>query len=453
MLAALLLALEPSASALLIAGIAVFVIGPLLVRAAQGRFDIFEPLVPFALAWGGMFVIRPISMIENNEFSYLYSPALDLTRTFDKMLLFAFLGGLAFVVGYGLPQGRRLASRLPGPPEGFRTSTLTLAALGAAGLGLLSFAIYVLQSGVALDVIFGGRSLALFQVLEDSNKYFTLGPVLLVGATVVTFALGIGRKIPALVVVSLGLAAVSWVIWNTVGSRLVLFPMFAAMGIFYYLSQTRRPHLAIVAVAVLFAVFASTVVREQRSAETRRDQGLGGVATQVLANPASMVDPVLTGTDNAMAPGLAAALALVPSQIDYTYGGPFVTDLLTRPIPRAVWASKPRSPREELTQKLNPTDYQAGTANPEFSNLLVPYLSWGMFGALFLVLYGIGARAVYEWFLRHRLKLSAQLLYALTLPLFIVTFRDSLVDVIAFLALIVGPVWVLFLVGRVRIAN
>jgi hypothetical protein len=47
----------------LIIAIGVTLVAPLVSRSLQGRFDPFEPLVPFVLAYGVMFVARPISIL------------------------------------------------------------------------------------------------------------------------------------------------------------------------------------------------------------------------------------------------------------------------------------------------------------------------------------------------------------------------------------------------------
>ena len=41
------------------------------LRIAQRRFDPFEPTVLFALAWGVMFVVRPLAMIAQSNYSYV----------------------------------------------------------------------------------------------------------------------------------------------------------------------------------------------------------------------------------------------------------------------------------------------------------------------------------------------------------------------------------------------
>jgi hypothetical protein len=149
-----------------------------------------------------------------------------------------------------------------------------------------------------------------------------------------------------------------------------------------------------------------------------------------------------------MAQGLAAAMAISPSQDPHTYGLSLLKDTVVRPIPRQLWPGKPKSPREQLIAKMDPAGAENGTANPEFSNLLVFYLDFGMLGGLALIGYGIIARAVYEWFLLNRQSLPARLLFALSLPVMFQVARDSPVDAFAICAIMALPIWAAFWVGR-----
>ena len=437
-------------SVLLIAAIGLALLVPIAFRVASGRWDIFEPLNVFAIAWGMMFVVRPIAMIANGEWGYYFAPAVDLHATFDKMLLLALIGAICFGIGYHLPIAKRLAARAPKPPVGYEPSTVVTICLAATAFALFLFALFIIEGGglKAIELISSGRSDALQQLLKDSNKYFVFGPVLLVGTTLVTFALAIDLRDRALGVLA-GLSVVLvWVIWNSFGSRIVLFPVFAGMAICWYLQHNRRPKLITVAVAALATLFLSTVIAAERISTIRATQSKPQIALETLKDPGSMFDTVTIGPDNTMAPGLAAAMAIAPAQFPRTYGWSMLQDSLVRAVPRATWSGKPRPPRERLIAKMTPAGYQARTANPEFSNLLVPYLDWGLFGGLFLIVYGVIGRAFYEWFLLHRSSLAARLVFALSLPLMFTVSRDSFIDAFALAALMAVPIWVAFVLGR-----
>ena len=441
---------EHDISILLIGAIATALLAPILWKAASGGFDVFEPLNAFALAWAIMFVIRPIAMISNNDFSFYFAPAIDLRQSFDHMLLLALIGAIAFAVGYQLPVGRLVARKVPPPPRGWDDGTVIAICMAATAFGLALFGLFVIQAGglSELNVITGGRSLAQYELLKGSNKYFLLGPVLLVGTTLVTWAIALDRRDPLLKFLALVQVVVVFIVWNSFGSRIVLFPLFAGMIICWYLQRGRRPRLLTLVVAGLVTLFLSAVILTERNSDIRKTEGKVQVAKDLLARPHQIFDPLTVGSDNSMAPGLAAAMALTPAQLPHTYGFSLLEDTVVRPIPRQIWPSKPHSPREQLISKLDPAAFENGTANPEFSNLLVFYLDFGIFGALALIVYGVIARAVYEWFLLNRELLAARLLFALSLPVMFQVARDSPVDAFAVSVIMAVPIWAAFWVSR-----
>ena len=86
-------------------------VAPIGLRLLRRRFDPFEPIVLFGIAYGVMFVVRPAAMIASHHLAY-DGPrtSTDVSATFTKMLVLALLGGVAFVAAYEAPLGGRLAS-------------------------------------------------------------------------------------------------------------------------------------------------------------------------------------------------------------------------------------------------------------------------------------------------------------------------------------------------------
>ena len=60
-----------SPSSMLVVALGIVLALPLVARAVQRRFDPFEPIVVFALAYGVMFVARPASMLVHGDLSVL----------------------------------------------------------------------------------------------------------------------------------------------------------------------------------------------------------------------------------------------------------------------------------------------------------------------------------------------------------------------------------------------
>src|SRR5215212_5921914 len=76
-------ALNPTTDALLIAATGTILLVPVVVRAVQGRFDPFEPMFIFVMAYGVMFVVRPAAMLVNNDMGFMIADrSVDLQATF-----------------------------------------------------------------------------------------------------------------------------------------------------------------------------------------------------------------------------------------------------------------------------------------------------------------------------------------------------------------------------------
>jgi hypothetical protein len=81
---------------------------------------------------------------------------------------------------------------------------------------------------------------------------------------------------------------------------------------------------------------------------------------------------------------------------------------------------------------------------PEFSPLLVFYWDFGLPGvAAGMALFGILCRTLYEWFLRHRANLAAQLIFSISLWLVAAGARNDPVETIVFACVLVLPLIVL----------
>jgi hypothetical protein len=440
---------SPSVPAILITSIAACVVAPLLARIARGRFDPFEPLVVFCCAWGAMFVIRPLAMIAENDFTFDYSVALDLHETFDKMLVLALLGAIAFLIGYFSAAGPKLARRAPSPPSRYEPNLVLIGATVVGVVGLLGLAALIHEVGglSQLNVAAQGRS-AYLNVIHRANVYLAYAPVLLVGATLIYYAVGLTQRSWPLLAFSGLCGAFSWFVFNQGGSRGVLIPLLTAPVIFYYLTRARRPRALTLLIGVTAALFISTVIADKRDAWAPGPKDWPGATGYVAAHPSRITDPILHGQDNGMAPALAAALQITPREMPHKYGLGFFGDLFTRPIPRQLWSGKPLPPREQVIERFTIAGHANQNVNPEFSNLLVFYMDWGLFGALALVAYGIAARALYEWFRIHSRSLPAMLIFAMSVPLLLSAFRDSGVDFMITILFMLGPIWLVFALGR-----
>jgi hypothetical protein len=154
-----------------------------------------------------------------------------------------------------------------------------------------------------------------------------------------------------------------------------------------------------------------------------------------------------------MAPVLAAALTVIPRELPHSYGATIFGDLVTRPIPRIVWPTKPEPPRERLIATLWPAESARGSINVEFSVLLYFYWDFGLIGvAVGLAALGVGARWLYEYFLARPESLSAQLTYSVAVWFIVIGLRNSPVDTFITGVFIGGPLIVIFKLAKQAVA-
>lgn len=434
---------------LLIAAIGCTVAVPLAVRLLQRSFDIFEPTVVFAVVWTLIFVVRPTAMLAEHNFSLSSwsSDIVDVSSTYTLALKLGLLGAAAFVVGYALPVGRGLGQRtrsLP-TPDG---RLLATGAFVAGAVGAAFFALFFASNGgsAALHTLLAGRGAALHADVSNASVYSWQGPYLFVPSALILLV--VGRSLRSLPVRLAGYAAVGLLLLRALptGQRGLLLPFVGSFFVYSYLRRDRRPSVLTFALVAFAALIASAVLTSSRTASTSGSQpSVVSVATHGISHPSSLFAPVITGGDGNEFPAFAAALQLIPGRIGYMHGKAALGDLLTRPIPHKFWPTKPLPPRERVIQTLWPREFANGQANPEFSPLLIFYLDFGALGiAIGMIVYGVAARALWEYLRRNRSSLMAQLVFATALPAMVGAFRDGFADTALNLIWLVVPVWIIF---------
>lgn len=443
-----------STGALLVAGIALVAWGPVVIRIVTGSFDPFEPIVVFAFMWTLMFVLRPATMLAGGDFSFAPWPShvIDLRPTFNFALVLALLGALAFVAGYALPAGRNLAlrARPPGAPSPRRIVTLSTA---AAALGTALFALFLLRNGrgAALNTLLAGRSSTLYGDVANATNYAWQGAWLLVPASLCLFAVAKVRRSFAVLVLALAVSGVLLLRTIPTGQRIMLIPFAGGLIVLHYVFKGTRPRLWTTLGATFAALVLSAVLVSHRTSNSGAVPFTASLG-QLVTHPADVLLPIEKSGDGNQFPGFAAVLQVVPSQLPHTYGRTFLEDVISRPIPRKLWPSKPLEPRQLLIRALWPREYAQGIANPEFSAMSVMYFEFGALGVIMgMALYGAVSRALWEYFRRYSGRLGAQVLFALALTSMIAGFRDDGNEMIVRLVLVLGPVFLIF--GRNRLVR
>jgi hypothetical protein len=426
----------------LVAAIGVVVAAPIAARVLRRRFDPFEPIVLFALAYGAMFVVRPAAMLTDHHLAY-DGPrtSTDVSGTFSKMLVLALVGAVAFVAAYETSVGRRLASGWRGLGD-LATPRVVAVALVIGGVGVASFVAFLASSSglSSLSLIFRGRTEELSKDVTGTTFYLWYSFFLLVPATLVLVAIGIERRRKLLLLAGFAFGALFLLRTIPLGARIALLPLLGGAFVFFYLRRSRRPSVVVLAVLALVALVGSAFLSDLRGRGTRGES----VAQTVVraTRPHRIVAPLVSGPDTEMAPVLAAALAQIPSKLHYTYGRTILGDLVARPIPRALWSDKPEPPRDKLIRSLWPVERKKGGINPEFSVLLYFFWDFGIPGVVVgMLLFGVGARALFEYFRNYRHSTAAQLLYSLALWFVVIGLRNSPVDTFVQLVFVVFPAW------------
>ncbi|UUY02899.1 hypothetical protein LRS13_19765 [Svornostia abyssi] len=441
--------LSPSNELLLLVATAATLLAPVAWRAATGQLDIFEPLVPFVLAYGVMFVVRPAYMLATNvQYYEITEVPVAISSKIVTMQVVALIGAIAFVVGYELRLGERVARRLPRAPRPPASS------LGNFGWILFIFgavltALYIRSQG-GLGAIFAGRSEAYFQSVAGTSKYLYYAPTLMVPAALLMFGAWRESHRHTFLIGAALSVVVLFAARGPVGGRIAFLPLVGGVIIYLYLERRKRPGVLAAGAVLLAAISISAVIGEVRNAGAREQQGLSGTVAALVAAPERVFTPLTEGPDAAMAPGLAAALTVMPSEVGHTYGGATFGDLAFRAIPRSVWPEKPRPPREEVVALLWSDGYRVGAANPEFSVLFAWYSDAASFGVMIgLLLYGLLARGAWGYFKANEMSMATRLAYAAFAPSIVMALRDTPTDSFVRLLFSVAPILAAaFIVGR-----
>ena len=409
-------------------GVAIAVAVPIAWRVREGRFDPFEPILVFALAWGVLFVVRPIAIVVRDDTNFY---GVDIADTLDEAVLLGLVGAVGFAVGYAMSLGKRAAARVPAVPTGTPTSAAALAwSAVVAGVGLVALALVILPAG-GLDGVgtfLGGRSEALNEIIEDSTIYLWYGSLVMVPAALVSGAVALTSRAASAIVLALVLWALALLRVVPTGARTFLIVLVGGFVVFVFLRMARRPGVLVICLALAAALVASRVVLEVRDPETRRD--VPTVVRSIVAAPGRALSPLYRGPDAEMAPALAGALTAIPDPLGYRFGGATVGDLVLRPVPREVWAGKPLPPVTVVTKEVWPVAVETGGFNPAFTPVMSFYWDFGIFGVFVgMGLLGVLARVLWEYFLRFHASFAAQLIYATALCYFVVVLRHDPVAV------------------------
>lgn len=431
---------------LLILVTSLVLVAPLALRVLTGRFDPFEPTVVFALAYGVMFVARPLAMLNSDQLSYVRpSRTYEIRSTFYPMLVAALIGAVAFVAGYLIASRKstRVHERVVIPER------LSMAGSILVVVACFLTALFVNSLGGPAK-FFAGRTRDLYLSEQATSGYISQSTWIIIPACILLVVLAKRTK-TWLSRLSATLAGVLVLVRTIpIGQRIILLPVVGGIAIALYLLKQKRPSVFTLAVAGLVGLTLSSILGLTRNALTREAFGVASTVRTYATDPTASVSSLTGGSDGEMASALATAMRVIPPG-HYQYGKATIGDLVTRPIPRGIWANKPLSPREALIKRLWPWEYRKGIANPEFSVLLYPYMDLGFLGvAIWMGLYGVLSRRLYGYLMKEPKDFIRVVMYASSLPYLVIALRDSPTDTVQRMAFSILPLWILLRFAAAR---
>jgi hypothetical protein len=432
---------------ILASGLGVLLLIPVLWRIRGRRFDCFEPIVLFSVAWGVMFVVRPLAMLIRGDWVYF---GLNVRGTLGLAILLALVGGIGFIVGYEIPLGGRLARAVPRAQSRAHEGPVLVAAILTGLLGILLLIVFLPSSrGFSMfDPLLQGRGGQLGVLIRGSSTYLWYGSLLVIPASLASVALALRTRAPLAVVTAVAFTAVALVRTVPVGDRMALLVFGGGLLVFAYVRRERRPSLLALVSGLMAALAVSYFILVVRYPDSRGN--VVSDATSIVSRPQQIFSPVLGGADSEMAPVLAGALTVIPDRLRYGYGRYTLGDLVSRPIPRQVWPGKPYPPGQKIVQTVWPVAYSYGF-DPAFSPITFLYWDWGVAGVLVgMAVFGLVCRVMYEGFLVGHRRVEAQLLFSAGVWFAVVGARNDPVDTTIQATFLLLPLACILVAGLIR---
>jgi oligosaccharide repeat unit polymerase len=413
-------------------------LAPILIKYVRRSLDVFEPLVTVNVALAAMFVVRPsVDLLLGNTNHLGY----DVLSTFDQALLVAIVAVSGFQIGYVISNGRRLAQLLPTSLEGLRSRPAVQFALVLSLVGYALYAAFIAQSGGMATVtsILSGRDPTQNQTYLASTGYLYYGLFLTAPAALIVLGLALRYRRPALALLAVVIAAPPLTFALSGGERTTLLIFLGGGMLLLYLARQRRPGLLVALISLIILTIGVSFLREFRNAGTVvREQGLNGIVS-VASNPGSTLIVTFGSSDNEMFDSLANELLVVPSELPFAPGST-VGDVFIRAVPRPFWPTKPLERSDAVVNALWPAHYAVQRASAAFSIVGPLYADSGYIGVFVgMLVFGAAAKAIWAYFLQYQNRLTAQLIYASTLPLMVVFVRGTVPGTLSLALFVLAP--------------
>lgn len=395
-----------NAPALIVTALGVYFAATLAILA-DGGWDPYSPFSIFVYCHYVLFYVRPLYAGLYQESVNIFM-GVPLDEFALQVSLYASVGLVSCALGYSYLASTRPVMRttyLSGElvvPDETEWRNIKLGLWFVVLIGVSLYSLYVLQvgPGAYFSSLITGRSASTQAALRASSGYISSGLQFGIGALLLLLLRAmIERRTRMVLWLSvLLIALVSPQI--ATGSRSTFIPIIVVLLVFvsrvFPRSLTSGRLLLILPGVFLVGIIAPRVWR----VELAEGGGLGDALARAFS-PKEFLGDFAGGLDTAMADAFAVQLRAMNSGLIQLTGGSTYLSTLSAPVPRAIWADKPRSVDTLLNTTLFPSTAAQGTGF-SFGIYSEPVLNFGVVG-LVLVLFFFG---VFLQFVRSGLRSS-----------------------------------------------
>jgi hypothetical protein len=420
----------------MISTVATAIFWPLIHRVATGRLDLFEPIIPSALATSVMYVGRPIA--DQVTASYIHL-GYGIIPTFDWTLFSAVAGIVAFNCGYSSNLGVPLKKLFPAPAKQFPVGRMASGATTMAIVGASLFGVFLFSNGGlrALLIVISGRSYEHSSMMRQSSAYLYFGIFLLLPATLLFFGIWIKTKRLTYLCSSALTGVPLFLYESSMGDRSEMLPLVFGLPAIYYLWKGKRPKLGLLLLSGIILLAGFAFLREFRNATATGHRPIESAT--LLTDPLKALASTFTQDDSEMFDTFCNLVSVVPSSLPYHPLG-VLTDIGTRALPRILFPNKGLELPDQLVVILWPQHYKLSRASSAFSILGHYYMYGGIVGvAIGAFCMGILFRQTWNWYLDHSNNLNAILLYSFVPSFVVILWRGTVTDTLGRMFFTVVP--------------
>ncbi len=420
----------------MISAVATAIFVPLIYRVARGQLDLFEPIVPSALATSVMFVGRPIADQVTGSYIHL---GYDIQPTFDWTLLCVVAGIITFNLGYASGLGGWMQRLFPAPAMQFPPDRTVVAAATMAIVGSSLFSIFLLANGGfrALLIVIGGRSSEHASMMRQSSAYLYFGIFLLLPATLVFFGLWMKTRQLRYLTFTVLTGVPLFLYESSMGDRSEMLPLVFGLPAIYYLWKAKRPQAFQLLIATVVLLIGFAFLREFRNSTALGHKSVESAT--LLTDPGAALASTFTKDDSEMFDTFCNLTSVVPSRIPFQPFG-IVTDIGTRALPRLLFPDKGLELPDQFIVALWPAHYKLSRASSAFSILGHYYMYGGILGvAMGAFVMGLLLRQTWLWYLAQNNNLNAILLYSFVPSFAVILWRGTVTDTLGRMVFTVLP--------------